>query len=46
MSVVRCDRCDSWIDLDWNCEGMWNDETGEFTCWECMTPRRAGSPGG
>ena len=38
MAVERCVRCDSWIDLDYHCEGFYNDNL-EWVCENCMTEK-------
>ena len=35
MGVVQCDRCDSFIDLDYNCEVVCIND--KFIHWECLT---------
>lgn len=44
MGVVRCERCDAWIDLDYNTEVFTSDQipgldATEFgwVCFECLT---------
>ena len=53
MGVVRCERCDSWIDLDYNCEVFTNDQIpgltkdyGDWVCFECLTDEEAEKLGG
>jgi len=48
MGVVRCIRCDSWIDLDYNVEVFTNDQIPNLTkddcdwvCFECLTDEEA-----
>ena len=31
MGVVRCERGDHYVDLDWNVEGVWT-KSGDFIC--------------
>ena len=34
MSVMRCDRCDSYIDTDYDVEGEFTES--EFICGNCI----------
>jgi len=29
MSIITCTKCDRYIDLDWNVEGVWVDKKGK-----------------
>ena len=48
MAVVRCERCDMRIDLDWDCEVFTNDDIKglssndlDYVCLNCLTDEEA-----
>ena len=48
MGVVRCIRCDQYIDMDYNVEVFTNDqipnlapEDWDYVCFECLTDKEA-----
>jgi len=48
MAVIRCSRCEAWIDLDYNCEVFTNDQIpglskdpSDMVCFECLTDEEA-----
>ena len=46
MSVVRCERGDHYIDLDFNCEVFTKDQIpslpdDDWVCFECLTDAEA-----
>jgi hypothetical protein len=36
MSVARCDRCDQYVDTDYNVEGEWCETCNDFVCDRCV----------
>jgi len=49
MGVVRCERCDQYIDLDYNCEVFTKNEIPglavqnefDWVCFDCLTDNEA-----
>lgn len=38
MSIVMCDRCDKYVDLDFHSDDMIVlPGSTEFICWTCLT---------